>query len=323
MGTPSYMSPEQCRGRDVDHRTDIYALGVILYEMFAGRLPFSGGFAELITHHLMTVPKPPSSFAPVPPALDRLILACLDKDIDKRPQTAEELGRALDAALPTEAAAGGASAAPAAAVTPVTQPDTLAPAPGRTSPDLTQLPARDCRPMLIGLGVAAVLVVGGLALLTGGHRGGAVSVPPAELGPPPQAAAPPPPSGPPAGRVHVVVTGVDSASVMVDGKLVAAGVHEARVPNVTPGEPHHLRVEASGRAPFERTFTVAADAEVELEAALAAPPVAETHAAKRAAGEPKHQRVSPPSPAPGPSAPKPRHRDGLVGDDIFDAPRAH
>jgi serine/threonine protein kinase len=56
MGTPAYMSPEQCRGVNVEKGTDIYALGMILYEMFAGRLPFQGSFAELITHHLITVP---------------------------------------------------------------------------------------------------------------------------------------------------------------------------------------------------------------------------------------------------------------------------
>ena len=61
------MSPEQCRGRDVDHRTDIYALGMILYEMFTGKLPFQGSFAELITHHLVTVPEPPSRHRPLAP----------------------------------------------------------------------------------------------------------------------------------------------------------------------------------------------------------------------------------------------------------------
>ena len=101
MGTPAYMSPEQCRGVNVDKGTDIYALGMILYEMFAGRLPFQGSFAELITHHLMTVPEPPSRHRPMPRALEQLIMRCLDKDPAQRPQSAEELGRALDAALPT------------------------------------------------------------------------------------------------------------------------------------------------------------------------------------------------------------------------------
>src|SRR5512138_305681 len=99
MGTPAYMSPEQCRGVNVGKGTDIYALGMILYEMFAGRLPFQGSFAELITHHLVTVPDAPSRHRPMPRALDQLIMRCLDKDPAHRPQTAEELGKALEAAL--------------------------------------------------------------------------------------------------------------------------------------------------------------------------------------------------------------------------------
>ena len=103
MGTPAYMSPEQCRGVNVEQGTDIYALGMILYEMFAGKLPFQGSFAELITHHLMTVPEAPSRHRPMPRALEQLILRCVDKDPAQRPQSAEELGKALDAALPPPA----------------------------------------------------------------------------------------------------------------------------------------------------------------------------------------------------------------------------
>src|SRR6266536_1524488 len=97
MGTPAYMSPEQCRGVNVEKGTDIYALGMILYEMFAGRLPFQGSFAELITAHLMTAPDPPSRHRPLPRALEQLIIRCIDKDPVQRPQSAEALGKALDA----------------------------------------------------------------------------------------------------------------------------------------------------------------------------------------------------------------------------------
>ena len=83
MGTPAYMSPEQCRGtREVDHRTDIYALGVILYEMLCGRPPFvSEGFGEMVHLHISAAPPPPRTIDPtIPEDLERLILWCLAKE---------------------------------------------------------------------------------------------------------------------------------------------------------------------------------------------------------------------------------------------------
>jgi serine/threonine-protein kinase len=100
IGTPHFMSPEQCTGQNVDHRTDLYALGVILYRVFAGRLPFEGRtFAEVVAQHLTVQPPPPSSLQAMSPALENLIVGCLDKDPARRPQTAAEVGRRLEEAL--------------------------------------------------------------------------------------------------------------------------------------------------------------------------------------------------------------------------------
>ena len=96
MGTPQFMSPEQCTGRGVDHRTDIYALGVIIFRIYCGRLPFEGeSVAELMTAQLTQPPPKPSEFAKISAPLENLILACLDKNPANRPVSAAELGMRL------------------------------------------------------------------------------------------------------------------------------------------------------------------------------------------------------------------------------------
>jgi len=113
MGTPHFMSPEQCNGRGVDHRTDIYAMGVLMYRLFTGQLPIQGQtYAEILAKQIVVVPEPPSTLAPLPPALDRLIMSCLAKDPAARPQTAGELSAALAAifGLPNLVASGPVSA---------------------------------------------------------------------------------------------------------------------------------------------------------------------------------------------------------------------
>jgi serine/threonine protein kinase len=93
VGTPGYMSPEQALGKDVDHRTDIFSLGVVLYEMTTGTRPFLGaGFAEIVDK---IVHQQPTAIARlnynVPADLERITLKCLQKLPDRRYQTAREL----------------------------------------------------------------------------------------------------------------------------------------------------------------------------------------------------------------------------------------
>jgi eukaryotic-like serine/threonine-protein kinase len=100
-GTPAYMAPEMARGhREIDARADIYCLGCVAYWLVTGRTVFEPGTAlQMALQHAQDPPVPPSrrSETPIPESLDRLILACLEKDPDRRPASAHELARALAA----------------------------------------------------------------------------------------------------------------------------------------------------------------------------------------------------------------------------------
>jgi eukaryotic-like serine/threonine-protein kinase len=93
IGTPRYMSPEQARGEKLDARTDIFSLGVLLYEMIAGHAPFEGGtMNEVVAAILRDSPPALAGCAPdVPPTLERIVSRALNKDRDERYQTAKEL----------------------------------------------------------------------------------------------------------------------------------------------------------------------------------------------------------------------------------------
>ncbi|MCK4431993.1 MAG: protein kinase [Candidatus Aminicenantes bacterium] len=93
IGTPEYMSPEQVGGEDVDQRSDLYSLGIILYEIVSGRVPFQAdsAFAVGMKHKSEKLQAPQTMNPQIPDSLNRLILKCLEKEKERRFQTAEEI----------------------------------------------------------------------------------------------------------------------------------------------------------------------------------------------------------------------------------------
>ncbi|HSE39188.1 MAG TPA: protein kinase, partial [Acidobacteriota bacterium] len=106
MGTPDYMSPEQAQGLELDHRTDVYSTGVVLFEVFCGRLPFQADSAlAVLNKHIREQPPKPSSLHPhIPPELDRILLKALAKNPAQRYANISELYNDLDTLSQTIAA---------------------------------------------------------------------------------------------------------------------------------------------------------------------------------------------------------------------------
>ncbi|HEU5057329.1 MAG TPA: serine/threonine-protein kinase, partial [Kofleriaceae bacterium] len=99
VGTPAYLSPEQARDEEVDQRADLYALGVVMYEMLAGVPPFDGTAMEVAHRNMLEPPQPikvRNPLASVSPELERVVRRLLEKDPDDRFATAEEVVGALD-----------------------------------------------------------------------------------------------------------------------------------------------------------------------------------------------------------------------------------
>jgi serine/threonine-protein kinase len=281
VGTPQYFAPEQARGRPVDGRTDLYALGVTLFHAATGRLPFTGAdWYEIARQHVEEEPPSPRSLAPsLPRGLEQVILRCLEKDADDRYQSAEELCAEL------------------ARETPELGPDTSAhtmavPALDRLLRGTGSRRQRQrARRMMVGM-AAAVGVVAMVGLLwrsnTGAGRpaipadSSAVSAADSTLPPRPLAAAAdslgtpgtrdtaaspaPPPPPPPVLRISVPPT----ASVTVDGKAIP---HSSLTRLVTSAGEHRVvatvpsRVAPCSSARAEQRITVSAGDSRRLELA--------------------------------------------------------
>jgi serine/threonine-protein kinase len=269
VGTPLYMAPEQALAKpDIDHRVDVYSVGVMMYELFTGRPPFEATtYLGLITQHVHERPPSPRKVRPeLPAALEKLILRALEKEPEKRFATIDEMAAALPPTLssgPMSAASSGAlAAAPGGVALPVTPPSAVVT--GFPTTIATVTPR--ARLMWIGIAAAALVAIGVLAAVVVAMDGGGPPAPPAA-----EASA-----GGPAGTgagaagaganplVQPLAThgAVDlksepsGARVFLDGRDV--GVTPLVLPRVPVGE-HTLRLELEGYVPVSLQKVVRGD----------------------------------------------------------------
>jgi serine/threonine-protein kinase len=241
MGTPLFMSPEQCLGKPVDARTDIYSLGVIMFELFTGRLPFPGpSYIETVNGHISQAPPNPTELADIPEPLAAVILHCLEKDPANRPATVDELRATLNK-VATEMGTEGRKTSGQHPTLGTATPVRRTPLP-RTTPPPAASPAAAKKPIAlyaVGGAVVAALLGGGVVMM--------------------RRSPPPAPVAPPAAAPHVslqVLSNPGGAAVFVDGKkqpLLTPYTYDLPyAPNLK------LRVELPGYAAYEENVALAA-----------------------------------------------------------------
>ncbi len=137
VGTPGYISPEQVRGEELSHRSDLYSVGIILFEMLTGLQPFTG--KETMDVLLAHAQEPPPSFAKigagdwVPPAIEQVVMRCLAKNPDERPNSARELYELYEKALTEQPALQEAATPAGAGPAPANQTPTGPASPGQAA----------------------------------------------------------------------------------------------------------------------------------------------------------------------------------------------
>ncbi|WP_205507811.1 serine/threonine-protein kinase [Myxococcus vastator] len=185
VGTPEYMAPEQARGQEVGPMTDLYALGVVTFEIVTGRLPFVGSSpVDLLMKHVEARPPRPSEFvSDLPPALDAFILQMLTKDPETRPNSADALRQQLHKLRRTlrastrsnpSALAPGFEKSAAAAEADSRRPTTPVPVPPELNTELTsqelraagvRSPLRKHLPLVGAVSFAVLLLAGAAAVV--------------------------------------------------------------------------------------------------------------------------------------------------------------
>jgi serine/threonine-protein kinase len=311
FGTPHYMSPEQCAGTNVDHRTDIYAVGVMLYEMACGKVPFDAdNLMGILTKHLYENPIAPHELAPpvdVSPALEAIILKCLQKKADARYQTMAELAADLEALERGMTPKAVTDKVERAAV----GPQTLTGVEARVSigSGAHDIAIRKNRtPLYLAIGMtSALVVIGGAVMFTRGPSSAAVAVSEAahkteaaDTAPQPSAAAQPvaPAPAAPVPEKITVDSNPEHAEVFLDGSLVGNTPYETEKP--AAGKPQKLELRLPGYQ--NRSVEISehsSDVTLQLEKVVAPAPAAPrpAAAASRPAASKRPRAEAPAKPA--------------------------
>jgi serine/threonine-protein kinase len=269
FGTPHYMSPEQALGKPLDSRADIYSVGVIMYEMFTGKVPFEAeSFMGILTKHITTQPKPPREVAPereIPVEVEALILRSLAKEPEERQQSMADLvndlasiasERAPEVLHPRPASAmlakiskpvsavmsartGRSTPRPAVPLGPTSGPRTPVPDdsdPGLipTMPELPSLKRRSAVPW-VAL-VAALLAVGAGAMVWYARAPHKTVVPPVAAVTPPPVTPPPVADPPPVKPAAPVMEDIIVDTEPEGGKIFVGDEAVAEAPDVVKVE---------------------------------------------------------------------------------------
>jgi serine/threonine-protein kinase len=273
IGTPYYMSPEQCRGKDVDHRTDVYAFGVLVYRMLTGVYPFDGDdYMAILMQQITAEPPPLSTHLPdVPSTINDVVQWLLAKEPSARPADLRTAVHALEQA----AIDGGLDIGPVPAwdvhstqgkayqTQPPRRTNVVA-TPIATAPTMAP-PAKKSRAPLIGGIAAAVVVIAGIGVFAlGGSKHEKKPAPPVETAPVATPVAPmptptPPPAPPPEPTSAIItVAGVpEGTEVLVGDKVVGVAPGPVQLDRTTATVV--LTFRADGYLPASKSIVPDAD----------------------------------------------------------------